>query len=166
MKRLKFLIVVLGLFAVHGAVAVTLPSTSYSPSDMNGEYNNDAILYNNVDSRISGSFIALRAADETSCQTDDPGVPKSGSSCEDCCKTASGVEGCVDTCMAQEGADIDECQNSCNESTGYKTCVNGCEQGASLPLDAPLWFMLALAALGTVVTLSVVQRSEESRNLR
>ena len=151
MKRLKFLIVVFGLIAAQGVFAVTLPSTSYTPYSGSDAFSSESA--GGGLTMVKGAFDELGTVDPAAsgkCVGASPGVPSSGATCSDCCITYY-------NCGSSSDPDC---------GSNFLSCINGCEQGPSLPLDAPLWFMLALAALGTVVTLSVVQRSEESRNLR
>lgn len=157
MKKLKFLIVVLGLFAAQWVMAVTLPSTSYTPYAGDEQYGS-SVVPSGVSIK-SGGLLSLGGYDDvykwtSHCSEDYPG-PENLMACQSC--VAADLSKCYSAC----GEDTD-CQDWCDEQN--KIYQGEC--GRSLPLDAPLWFMLALAALGTVVTLSVVQRSEESRNMR
>ncbi len=137
MKILKFLIVALSIVAVQCAWAVTLPSTSYTPHSGGDGFSSQSVYGSG--SLITGTFSALGDTDTGVCATETPDVPASGTSCEDCC----------------------ESQSFADDDALYLECVNKCEQGASLPLDAPLWFMLALASVGAAFTV-ILSDSEES----
>lgn len=127
------------MFTIEGALAVTLPSTSYQSYDQS--YDETGVPSGIL---IKGSYLAQGTGDYSKCTGDGSG------------STSDGTQECSECCQTQYSRDVyDEC---------HSFCWSG--QPPLTPLDAPLWFMLALAALGTVVTLSVVQRSEESRNLR
>lgn len=127
MKRFRFLIVALGLFAVQGVFAVTLPSTSYSPYSSSSSYSEVQIYGSGT--VITGSFNELGTATDVCTTEGEPGVPPEEGTCEECCSKYFGAK----------------------DPAGNLACVSSCEQGASLPLDAPLWFMLALAAAFAVM---------------
>lgn len=123
MKRLKFLIVALGVFAAQGVFAVTLPSTSYYPHSSMDSYSSETA---GTDfSIMRGDYLSLGAGESPDvCATATPGVPSGYGTCEDCCDNYFP-----------------------DDDSTYLQCVNACEQGASLPLDAPLWFMLVIAVI-------------------
>lgn len=146
MKRFKFLIVVLGLIATQGVFAVTLPTTSYTEyTSPTGGYDDNSISGVGLP---SSPFMQLGTISYDECTS-----MATFQLCEQCCSNK--VRDCYSDPTVTDKSECNTLSSECN---------NGC--GRSLPLDAPLWFMLALAALGAVVTLSVVQRSEESRNMR
>ena len=132
MKRLKFLIVALGAFAAQGVFAVTLPSTSYNDHSsyvtVTDEYSVGGTLTQ------SGSFMQLGAISYDDCTS----MP-TFQGCEQCCKQK------VFDCYSDPSiTDKSEC------NTLSQNCNNDC--GRSLPLDAPLWFLLV-----GVVILSVAK---------
>lgn len=133
MKRLKFLIVALGLFIAQGIYAVTLPSSSYNPySSGNSGVGETSSVYSDG-SVITGSYLQLGDGDyETTCQGDGNG------------RTLDGSKSCSECCMAFGKAIYDEC---------HTYCMSG--QEPLTPLDAPLWFMLALAALGAAFSVTM-----------
>ncbi len=128
MKILKFLIVALSIVAVQCAWAVTLPSTSYYPHSSTDSYSSGA---SGTDfSIMSGSYLSLGDGESYDvCATKTPGVPSGYGTCEDCCENYFP-----------------------DDDSTYLQCVNACEQGASLPLDAPLWFMLLLPAAFVILS--------------
>lgn len=136
MKRLKFLIVAVAAFAAHGVWAVTLPTTSYTQYNSDESYSSEFI--GGGLSTVKGVYQELGTVDPEaaeSCKGSSPGVPKTGATCADCCMAAY------------------NCGSSSDPDCGrnYLSCINGCEQGASLPLDAPLWFMLVIAVLSVTL---------------
>lgn len=138
MKRLKFVALGLMLIMVQSALAVTLPTTSYNPY-VSGSYSSDEASYGSG-ILVKGSYLAL-GSDADICQSDNPGIPPSGGSCEDCCNTSVLIP-CDDA-----GGSEDEC------GPRYLTCVNGCEQGPSLPIDGGLSFLMMLALGSGVMSL-------------
>ncbi|MBO6034353.1 MAG: hypothetical protein J6P34_00690 [Paludibacteraceae bacterium] len=133
MKRLKFLIVVLGVFAAQGVMAVTLPTTSYT------EYSSP------VSYEVSGTSPGGIVLPSTSFQQlgsipyDECTAKTSFQECEQCCSQK------VRDCYTDPSIpDKSEC------NTLSLNCNNDC--GRSLPLDAPLWFMVM-----SVVILSVAK---------
>lgn len=148
MKNLRILIVlVLSVVASQVVLAVTLPGTSYTPYTSGGEGYSATENVVGSGSLIKGTYLEqLGETDYSECTS----LP-TFAACEQCCGNL--VLKCYDS--GKSRSECESLSSGCNDSCGY-----------SLPLDAPLWFMFALAALGTVVTLSVVQRSEESRNMR
>lgn len=130
MKRLKFLILALGLFTAHVAFAVTLPTTSYSeyysPSDNVG----GTVSIYGSGSMIEGSFQQLGDAAEK-CPGDGNGKT-----------TADPPEFCSDCCAREFPAPQYEARAQ---------CVYDCMRGPAVPLDAPLWFMLVIAVLSVTL---------------
>ena len=131
MKRLKFLIVALGVFAAQGVFAVTLPSTSYNDHSsyvtVTDEYSVGGTLTQ------SGSFMQLGAISYDDCTS----MP-TFQGCEQCCQQKA-----IDCYNDPSIPDKSEC------NTLSRDCNNGC--GRSLPLDAPLWFMLVIAVLSVTL---------------
>ncbi|MBO7368484.1 MAG: hypothetical protein J6U24_07820 [Paludibacteraceae bacterium] len=151
MKRVKFIIVALGLLAAQFVAAVTLPSTSYTPYAQGDDYSSSVTSPTGVTMVPSsylqlGDFVYDWSAAET-CATDYPG-PENLSLCQNC---VSGVEaGCEGMCTSYLKTDPGK----------YKECLEWCGQqnlhyqgdcGRSLPLDAPLWFMLVIAVLSVTL---------------
>ncbi len=141
MKILKFLILTFGLVAVQGMFAVQLPKTSYSDSYMltGGDY--DVSVYGSG-SRITGNFFQLsdgEASEFSVCEGDGDGYTTGGDECSECCKSKFPVDSESDTEGLNKRA----------------ACISYCNQGPPLPLDAPLWFMLALAALGAAFSVTM-----------
>lgn len=143
MKRLKFLIVALGLFATQGVFAVTLPSTSYTPYVCSESYTSSYSDEHTDFRSFVGTYASLSSFDCSSQTTFD--------ACNNCCidkqnecfAQCQGDEGCAADCAAQTS----ECQNNC---------------GRSLPLDAPLWFLLAsIVILSVAKTLTIYVRYSE-----
>lgn len=129
--RLRLVLAVAALCSSAAMMAVTLPSTSYTP------YSSDETSYYGVE----GSFVTLSGSSFQSlgasvwCTDETPGT----SACEDCCYDA--VIACYSSCS---GDDCSECD------TNNKSCRGYCN-GASLPLDGGLGLLLALSALGAVL---------------
>lgn len=135
MKRLKFLIVVLGLFVAHGVMAVTLPSSSYSPYSFDEQSYSQSVAPSGVRAS-SGRILSLGDYSDVypwtdHCATDYPG-PDNIMACQNCVAT-----------------DLNQCYSACS---GDGDCMDWCDEmnykyqgdcGRSLPLDAPLWFLLA-----------------------
>ena len=132
MKTLKFLILALGLIIAQGAVAVTLPSTSYSPYSIGGVY--EAEPSGQMVTLPSSAFSSLGEGEPTWCANQTPGT----TACSDCCSEA------VIACYSS-GEEESVCDANNLECTRY------CD-GHSLPLDAPLWFVVM-----SVVILSVAK---------
>ena len=131
MKRLKFLIVALGVFAAQGVFAVTLPSTSYNDHSsyvtVTDEYSVGGTLTQ------SGSFMQLGAI-----PYDDCTAIQTFQGCEQCCQQK--VLECYQNPSIPD-------KSECN--TLSQNCNNDC--GRSLPLDAPLWFLLVIAVLSVTL---------------
>ena len=125
MKTLKFLILALGLIAAQGAVAVTLPSTSYNPYSGGGS-SYEAEPSGQLITLPSSSFRSLGAGEPVWCSDQTPGT----TACSDCCYEA------VIACYSG-GGEESECDANNLECTRY------CD-GHSLPLDAPLWALILL----------------------
>lgn len=142
MMKLKFLIFVLGLFMVQGVLAVQLPSTSFNPYVTSGgaydSQSSDEVGIGTV-GYPSRAFLMLGSADFDCSSKYD-----TFSECVDCCSKA------VSDCYKDCGGDAD-CKEECNASN--LECANDC--GRSLPLDAPLWYMLALAAVGAAFSVAL-----------
>ena len=124
MRKLKFIISVMAALAAQWAVAVTLPSSSYSPySGSDASY--DGAVYSVT--LPKSSFNALGTSEW--CSSETPGTD----ACENCC--TDNVVACYGS-----GEEEAECDRLNLECTRY------CD-GGSLPLDAPLWFMLVGAVI-------------------
>jgi len=115
---------------IQSAVAVTLPTTSYSPYSSGSDYSGGSseVVFGSG-TIISGSFTSLGTVDPSVCTT--PGVRRTD--CEDCCD-----ENVLLPCEKEQGKGV-TCDNL------YTSCVNSCEQGGSLPLDGGLSILLTLA---------------------
>ena len=140
MKNLRILIVlVLSVVASQMLLAVTLPGTSYTPYTSGGEGYSATENVVGSGSLIKGSYLEqLGVTNYSECTN-----LTTFAACEQCCSNL------VIKCY-ESGKPMSECEAL---SSG---CNNEC--GRSLPLDAPLWFMLALAAVGAVVSLMVCAR--------
>lgn len=129
MKRLKFLIVALGVFAAQGVFAVTLPSTSYSeyysPSDNVG----GTVSIYGSGSMIEGSFQQLGDAAEK-CPGDGNGKT-----------TADPPEFCSDCCAREYPAPQYEAREQ---------CVYACMRGPAVPLDGGLAVFFLLSLIGGI----------------
>lgn len=133
MNRLKFLILVAGLFAALRISAVTLPSSSYGGSGYTPS--SSEVFSTSHGSTIKGSFFSLGDGHTTDdCVGDDAGIPPTGGSCSVCCE---------------------DLFDPVDEEANYNECVDKCTKGPFLPLDAPLWYMLALAALGAAFSVTM-----------
>ena len=150
MKRLKFLIcLVAAVLAAHGVKAVTLPSTSYSPYSSGSDGYDSYGAYSSGTSTVSGSYLKLST---------DYGYEWT----DHCAETYPGGEN-LQACMACVESDWNACYTECS---GDDECMDWCDEqssiykdscGRSLPLDAPLWFMLLCpAAIGAARRLRVV----------
>ncbi len=126
MRNLKFLILVMGLLAAHGIMAVTLPGTSYTPTYFDTDSYEPSVSSPYGVTLPSSSFLGLGAASDECTQK------SSFSECESCC----GEE--EDKCFQKCAEDDDACFERCKAATSE--CKNAC--GRSLPLDAPLWCLL------------------------
>ncbi len=126
MRNLKFLILVMGLLAAHGIMAVTLPGTSYTPAYFDTDSYEPPTVSPYGVTLPSSSFLGLGAS------VDDCVEKGTFSLCEDCC----GAE--EDKCFQKCADDDDACFERCKAATAE--CKNAC--GRSLPLDAPLWCLL------------------------
>lgn len=125
MKNLKFLIMVCGIMIAQVVLAVTLPTTSYTPHSSGDSYSSESVYGGG--SLIAGSFNTLGTEVDV-CASATPGVPSGYGTCEDCCD-----------------------HYFPDDESSYLQCVNACEQGPSLPIDAPLWFMLVIAVLSVTL---------------
>lgn len=115
MKNLKFLITVMAMFVAGVALAVQLPSTSYTPVDVN-TYSDEIFTTGTM---YKGGFYALG---ETSC------AAGSETECSSCCESELGTSSCIDAC----GEDV-TCMETCLASV--QTCVETCMKGDKDPLD-------------------------------
>lgn len=142
MKRLKFLIVALGLIAAQGMFAVTLPTTSYKPASYVTDDNVSSGMNGNL---FSGSFLRLGSGEiETACLEEfPPETDPTGVACSQCCSDTY-----ASVCPSGSCADYDQ---------DFEDCKTACV-ARSVPLDAPLWFMLALAALGAAFSVALRKR--------
>lgn len=138
MKELKKLIILFAaILAAEGALAVTLPSTSYMPSSVGSEAYGGGESAGELFS-VSTFNILGTWGEDCSAGTKDLNL------CQDCCnEKAYGSKGCCPNgeCSAERRAECDDL---------YNTCANDC--GRSLPLDAPLWFVIL-----SIVMLSVAK---------
>lgn len=128
----------LGVLVAQGVWAVTLPSTSYTPYSGSDGFSSETT--GGGFSVVKGSFLQLADddADYSDCEGDGNGYVKSNpaQTCADCCK------GLI------PGTTIADFESRA-------ACVAYCEPGPALPLDAPLWYMLALAALGSALAVTL-----------
>lgn len=148
MKNLRILIVlVLSVVASQVVLAVTLPGTSYTPYTSGGEsYSSATESVVGSGSLIKGSYLEqLGVTDYSECTN-----LTTFAACEQCCSNL------VTQCY-ESGKSPSECESL---SSG---CNNSC--GRSLPLDAPLWFMLVgIVILSVAKTLTIyVRHSERSK---
>lgn len=121
MKNLKSLMVAVAAIIAQGVMAVTLPSTSYTPYGGDNEY-----VYESTET--SGSmyeehYYALGEGAYEECTSKD------FAGCTSCC-------GDLVLACYQSGKGMAECEKISTD------CNNEC--GRSLPLSAPLWFALLL----------------------
>jgi len=129
MKKLKLMALGLMFLMIQNAVAVTLPSTSYTPYAGGGSESSEVVFSSG--SMISGSYSSLGTVDPGVCTTSEPSVPAYESNCSDCCDIHV-----LGPCEDEKGTNCDELN---------VTCINSCMQGGSLPLDGGLSILLALA---------------------
>lgn len=130
------------------AEAVTLPSQSYTSPDYNysdGSYSTGIQGYSSM-----SSFSKLGSENpgeiETACtSTYSPEVDPTGVRCSQCCSNM------YEDCSLHP----DECD--WDYSTDFNNCKSACD-AYSVPLDAPLWFMLALAAVGAAFSVTLRRR--------
>ncbi len=134
MKKLKFLILTLGLIAAQGMLAVTLPSTSYS--EYGGVSSNDEYqIYTGTS--ITGRFYALGDGD-------------------------GGVYGCKN--YADKGSCSDCCDGKLNEDTAtdedYRKCADECrgQDIDPLPIEGGLWILLTLAIMSGILNIMLKMR--------
>lgn len=143
MKELKKLIILFAaILAAEGVLAVTLPSTSYMPSSVGSEAYGGGESAGELFSTATFSILGTWGED-CSAGTKDLNL------CQDCCnEKAYGSKGCCPNgeCSAERRAECDDL---------YNTCANDC--GRSLPLDAPLWFMLMCAVMLSVAKYLVMR---------
>lgn len=134
MKNLRILIVlVLSVVASQVVLAVTLPGTSYTPYTSGGEGYSATENIVGSGSLIKGTYLEqLGETDYSECTS----MP-TFAACEQCCSNL------VIQCY-ESGKSPSECESLSS------SCNNSC--GRSLPLDAPLWFILM-----SVVILSVAK---------
>lgn len=137
MKRLKYLIFALGLVMAHGAWAVTLPSTSYTP------YSASEITYDGMESTGS-QFSPMRFSALGSSEWGDACVAEAGgvgniSACQSCCERK------FNECCPN-GECEDEEYEQCKQLS--RDCNNEC--GRSLPLDGGEWVLILLAAIAMI----------------
>ena len=148
MKRLKFLIVVLGVFATQGIFAVTLPTTSYSDGYYSNNSGNETIFDSGT--MIRGHYLQLGDGndDYSACEGDGNGYAKNnpGQTCADCCRSLI------------PGTTIPDFESRA-------ACIAYCEPGPALPLDAPLWFMLVIAVLSVTLRAANYAASESRRQV-
>ena len=149
MKQLKFLIIALGLTIAQGVLAVTLPSTSYQPYNVATDYEAEGFSVGNIKSNMNFSALAEGGSWGDECAG-------AGSqeilACQNCCLEK------FYTCCPGGACDDDE-YNECKQL--QRDCANDC--GRSLPLDAPLWFML-LSVFILSVAKHLVVRMRQTRN--
>lgn len=126
MDKIKFLIVLfVATMVAQGVMAVTLPSTSYSPYVDDCSYSSDVVV--GTGTSITGSFASLGDGEDekykTECAPTDPpsGITTKGEMCEECCAkwTQYGTQARID-------------------------CNYECNHGPALPISTPLWFALLL----------------------
>lgn len=122
MEKLKFLIIIAALFIAEGAMAVTLPTSSYSPvpsSFETGDYTNS------TGTIVHGSYSAL-AASYSACE---PG-----------------------SILGYTGDDFKTCEECCEKAEPNEdlrgNCISYCygEQEALSPIEAPTWLIIIFSA--------------------
>lgn len=148
LRLLKFILVQFGIIYSCTVFAVTLPSSSYKsydPSDIYVPVEGEGVRLG------AGSFSALKEGAIGSIQSEctfkwtrdnDP----TGTNCSSCCSDMLD-----DLC----GEDPDNCPQSVIDDAD--ACDRVCDT-YPLPLDAPLWFMLALAAVGAAFSVTLRRR--------
>ncbi len=127
MKKIKLLILVFGLFAAQVALAVQLPSTSYSSSSVSVD--NSGIFTTPSGITVTGTFSSLGAGSQecdAACQA----------AFADCMEKGSGF----DTCAAAQETCMKECQGDDDTPLG------------PAPIDGGLWILLTLAVISGAVT--------------
>ncbi|MDY6427191.1 MAG: hypothetical protein SPK61_04160 [Bacteroidales bacterium] len=155
MKRLKFLIVAVAAFAAHGVWAVTLPGSSYTPYGTDEQYSSQSVVSSGV-KVSSGGLVRLGDYDDVypwtdHCATEYPG-PENIMACQNCVYL-----------------DWQQCSKACS---GDNDCMDWCDEmnykfqgdcGRSLPLDAPLWFLLVGAVLSVTLRATARRVSQAER---
>ncbi|MBQ6732182.1 MAG: hypothetical protein IJR06_03575 [Paludibacteraceae bacterium] len=129
MKRLKFLILALGLFTAHVAFAVTLPTTSYTEYYSSSDNVSGSVSIYGSGSVIEGSFQQLGDAAEK-CPGDGNGKT-----------TADPPEFCSDCCAREYPAPQYEAREQ---------CVYACMRGPAVPLDGGLAVFFLLSLIGGI----------------
>lgn len=125
----KQLLFVVMLMCSLSALAVKLPDNPYkSYPGSNGNSGSYTVSYGTT--FVNQADVSPVA--EGTCMVDKQN-PNAMDLCEECC-----VNNVLVPCLMEGGT-----EDSCGPV--YKECINSC-MGASLPLDAPVLFLLALAA--------------------
>lgn len=134
MKKLKLLILAYGLLAAQVAVAVTLPTTSYSGTS--SQVGTDGVFTSTSGSMITGSFNALGAGT---------------AECDAACQAA------FNTCMSG-GGDLETCGEA--QTTCMKECQGDDDTplGPDSPIEGGLWILLAMAVVTCIVKLGIEYR--------
>lgn len=132
--RLKMVLVIAALASSAAIMAVTLPSTSYTPFS-SSEPSYQGISSGTFVKLPETSFQSLGASDW--CTKETPGTE----SCEACCVDE------LRACLARAGEDP-TLQAEC--ATSNDACMTYCD-GRSLPLDGGLGIMLILSVIGAAV---------------
>lgn len=132
MKRLKLLILALGLLTAPMVLAVTLPTTSYS--DTYTQMSADGVFTSATGTMYTSSFGALGDGSTVAC--------------EEACQAA------FDACMAAGTKTFDECGEE------QLTCMDACGEddtplGPDSPIEGGLWILLTLALATCVVRLTI-----------
>lgn len=127
MKQNKFIIAVLMvMFAIQGALAVTLPTTSYQSYDPSYD---ESVGPSGL--MIKGSYLAQGTGDYSNCAGDGSGeVSGGGMECSVCCSTKYSRD------------DYDECINFCWSG-----------QPPLTPISGGLWFLILLPILAIMLRL-------------
>ena len=138
MKQLRFLIIALGLTMAQVVLAVTLPSTSYQPYSVDTNYEGLGINVGTVNNSMTFSALGDGGSWGDECARESS---HDILACQNCC-----ADKFLSCCPGGE-CEEDE-YNECKKL--QLSCANDC--GRSLPLDAPLWFVIL-----SIVMLSVAK---------
>lgn len=130
MIKLKLMALGLMFLMIQSAVAVTLPSSSYTPFSNDNEPSG-VVFGSGSTVGGSSSSLGLFGGYQGECDNQPTG------NCEGCCTTYYDIEACLES-----GTPYEECRAT------YSSCIKACEGGGSLPLDGGLSILLVLA-LGT-----------------
>lgn len=135
--KAKFLIVfIAAILAAGGAMAVTLPGTSYSPYANGDNTGADNSVYYGM-KMPSKSFLSLSTAERTDNCTKDAETDPQGDACASCCDNYYGNGSTIEGACAESDWD-------CWDARG--ACMDACRTELS-PIEGGEWFMILLAAL-------------------